>query len=85
MRRVVYSHAKFRAAFAPPKGLKKVVPQDKLEDFDHDKLKQKLANGCELWAIRLPEGVRTTSSCLLHSLAHTLASSSNCGISPMST
>lgn len=67
------------SAFVPPKGLQKVAPDESLEDFDHDKLKQKLANGCELWAIRIPDGVR---SLILRrsALAYRKTCSSNCGI-----
>jgi len=45
--------------FVPPKGLKKASGEENLGDFGAEAIKQKLANGCELWAIRLPEGVST--------------------------
>lgn len=45
-------------AFVPPVGLKKVAADTTLEEFSLDALKRRVAAGCELWAVRIPDGVR---------------------------
>lgn len=45
-------------SFTPPAGLKRATGSGaQLSQFDSETLRQKLATGCQLWAIRLPEGV----------------------------
>ena len=58
-----------RYTFEPPQGLRRALPDEALEQFDQETLRRKLASGCELWAIRLPEGV----SCLASRRSSTLA------------
>jgi len=44
-------------AFVPPRGLKKAAAEASLNEFSLESLKRKFSSGCELWAIRLPDGV----------------------------
>lgn len=53
-----------RYTFEPPQGLRRALPDEALEQFDQETLRRKLASGCELWAIRLPEGVSSLASVL---------------------
>lgn len=47
--------------FVPPKGLVKASVDEPLSEFSYEQVKQKLRNGQELWAIRLPAGVGAQS------------------------
>lgn len=48
--------------FVPPRGLEKATPDEALTEFSYEAIQQRLSEGCELWAVRLPSGVRSCRS-----------------------